>query len=354
MLRANSGRTAAILAGLAALAFTHPAQAQAVSFAGKKVDMYIGSSPGGGTDLSSRLIGEFVVKYLPGKPSIVYRNIPGGQGIKALNYFATQVKPDGLGFAGGSQGHFDPAGRSQSAIEYDPLTFQYVGGVNRGGTVFVFRKEAIERLGNPGAKPVVVPAVAGASTGPQMALWGKEYLGWNVKFVIGYSGTPAMILAALNGEADCMASSSSAQLQPLLENSAFASYTQLGDLNDNGKFVPRLAFPNVKVFADMITPRLPANDAEILLAWLQTQYIDKWFALPAGTPEPVLQAYRTAFGKAVQDPEFVRQAKLQFGEDFGATSAQNMTRLVHGMVKNAERVDRHMKAMREKHGLPAE
>jgi hypothetical protein len=68
----------------------------------------------------------------------------------------------------------------------------------------------------------------------------------------------------------------------------------------------------------------------------------------------VLQAYRAAFSKAVEDPEFVRQAKLQFGEDFGATSAQNMTQLVHGMVKNAERVDRHMKAMREKHGLPAE
>src|ERR1700752_2328813 len=112
MGKANSGRTAAILAGLAALVFPHPPQAQDVSFAGKKIDMYIGSSPGGGTDLSSRLIGEFVVKYLPGKPAIVYRNIPGGQGVKALNYFATQVKPDGLGFAGGSQGHFDPAGRS--------------------------------------------------------------------------------------------------------------------------------------------------------------------------------------------------------------------------------------------------
>jgi hypothetical protein len=354
MLKSNPGRKAAILAGLAALVFAQPAPAQEVSFAGKKIDMYIGSAPGGGTDLSSRLVGEFVVKYLPGKPSIVYRNIPGGQGIKALNYFATQVKADGLGFAGGSQGHFDPAGRTQSAIEYDPLTLQYIGGVNRGGTVFVFRKEAIGRLGNPNAKPVVVPAVAGASTGPQMALWGKEYLGWNVKFVIGYSGTPAMILAALNGEADCMASSSSAQLQPLLENTAFTSYTQLGDLNDNGQFVPRIAFPNVKVFADMITPKLPANDAEILLAWLQTQYIDKWFALPAGTPGPVLQAYRTAFGKAVQDPEFVRQAKLQFGEDFGATTAENMTKLVHGMVKNAERVDKHMKALREKHGLPAE
>lgn len=354
MLKSAFTRETAAVAAFAGLLSVCPAAAQEVSFAGKKIDMYIGSSPGGGTDLSSRLIGDFVVKYLPGKPAIVYRNIPGGQGVKALNYFATQVKPDGLGFAGGSQGHFDPAGGRQSSIEYDPLTFKYVGGINRGGTVFVFRKEAIERLGKAGAKPVIVPAVAGASTGPQMALWGKEHLGWNVKFVIGYSGTPAMILAAMNGEADCMASSSTAQLKPLLDNSAFAPFTQLGDLNETGKFVPRIAFPNVKVFADMILPNLSKNDSEILLAWLQTQYIDKWFALPAGTPEPVVQAYKNAFNQAVKDPEFVRQAALQFGEDFGTTNAQNMTDLVTGMVKNGARVDKHMKAMRVKHGLPEE
>jgi tripartite-type tricarboxylate transporter receptor subunit TctC len=354
MLTSTSGRKAAAVAVLAGLVFAFPAKAQDVSFAGKKVDMYIGSAPGGGTDLSSRLIGDFVTKYLPGKPSIVYRNIPGGQGIKALNYFATQVKPDGLAFAGGSQGHFDPAGRSQSTTEFNPLTFNYIGGINRGGTVFVFRKEAIARMADAKARPVIIPAVAGASTGPQMALWGKEYLGWNVKFVIGYSGTPAMILAAMNGEADSMASSSSTQLQPLLDNPAFAAFTQLGDLNDEGKFVPRAAFPNVTVFADMITSKLSPSDAEILLAWLQTQYIDKWFALPAGTPAPYVEAYKKAFLQAAQDPEFVKQAKLQFGEDFGTTSAHNMTLLVQGMVKNAERVDQHMKALRQKHGLPAE
>lgn len=352
MLKSTFAREAASVASLAGLLLALPTAAQDVSFAGKKVEMYIGSSPGGGTDLSSRLIGEYVAKYLPGKPAIVYRNIPGGQGVKALNYFSKDVKPDGMGFAGGSQGHFDPAGGRQSAIEYDPLTFKYIGGVNRGGTVFVFRKEAIERLGDASAKPVIVPAVAGASTGPQMALWGKEHLGWNVKFVIGYSGTPAMILAAMNGEADSMASSSTAQLKPLLENPSFVVFTQLGDLNETGKFVPRTAFPNVRVFADMILPKLSKNDAEILLAWLQTQYIDKWFALPPGTPEPVVNAYKNAFNQAAKDPEFIKTARLQFGEDFGTTNAQNMTALVKSMVKDAARVDKHMKAMRVKHGLP--
>ena len=60
-----------------------------------------------------------------------------------------------------------------------------------------------------------------------------------------------------------MASSSSAQLKPLLDTAAFASFTQLGDLNDSGKFVPRIAYPDVKVFADLIAwldARIPVRD----------------------------------------------------------------------------------------------
>ena len=341
-------------AGMALALLTNPVGAQQVSFAGKKIEMFIGSSPGGGTDLSSRLIGDFIVKYLPGEPAIVYRNIPGGQGLKALNHFATRVKPDGLSFSGGSQGHFDPAGRSGSAVEFDPLTFSYIGGITRGGTVLAMRKEAIARIADTKARPVVMPAVTGGSTGPQLVLWGKEYLGWNVRLVIGYSGTPAMILAALNGEADAMASSSSLQLKPLLENPDFVTFAQLGDLDDAGKFVARTSYPGVPVFADMASAKVPPEHREIFLAWLQIQYIDKWFALPAGTPESYVEAYRAAFRKASQDPEFIKAARLQFGEDLQTTSANATTQLVHGMVKNGEKVNGHMRELRQKHGIPGE
>lgn len=356
MVKSHSFGKAAVLAGLALLVAAAPARAEEISFAGKKIDMIIGSAPGGGTDLSSRLVGEFVAKYLPGRPTVIYRNIPGAQGIKALNYFATQVKPDGLSFAGGSQGHFDQAGRSLQGIEYDPLTFSYIGGINRGGTVFVMRKDALRnRLTKTGSQPpVIVPAVVGASTGPQMALWGLEYLHWNVKFVVGYKGTQEMILAALKGEADSMASSSVSQLKPLLDDPNFVPFAQLGDLDEKGQFVPKAAFKDIPVFARMVMPSLKKDEQEILLAWLQTQYIDKWFALPAGTPEPMVQAYKKAFIQASKDPEFIKAAVIQFGEDFATTSADNMTGLVNGMVKNSERVDKHMRYLREKNGLPAE
>ena len=101
-------------------------------------------------------------------------------------------------------------------------------------------------------------------------------------------------------------------------------------------------------------PSLSKDEQEILQAWLQTQYIDKWFALPAGTPEAMVQAYKTAFNQAVKDPEFIKAGMVQFGEDFATTTAGNMTELVNGMVKNSERVDKHMRYLREKNGLPPE
>jgi hypothetical protein len=345
---------AALAGAFVAFLSATPAGADEISFAGKKVDMYIGAAAGGGTDLSSRLLGEFIVKHLPGQPSIIYRNIPGGQGVKALNHFATRVKPDGLGIAGGSQAHIDPGSRQQSAVEYDPLSFIYIGGISRGGTVFVLRKGALARLADPAAKPVVVPALEIASTGPQMALWGKEYLGWNVKIVLGYGGTPAMILAARQGEADAMASSSTLQLQPLLDDPEFVPYVQFGDLDNSGKFVERPSFAGVPIFETMIESKLPQAYRKIFEAWLQTQYVDKWFALPPKTPPAYVAAYVEAFRKAMEDKEFIRQARLQFGDDFKSISAQNMTQLVKGMVENSDIVLQHMLELRRKHGLPTE
>jgi tripartite-type tricarboxylate transporter receptor subunit TctC len=59
-----------------------PAQGADVSFKGKRINALIGSSPGGGTDTGTRLVGRFLQQYLPGKPQLVYRNMPAGQGIK--------------------------------------------------------------------------------------------------------------------------------------------------------------------------------------------------------------------------------------------------------------------------------
>ena len=77
-------------AGVAATADAAP------DFRGKRINVVIGSSPGGGTDGTSRLVGRYLQKYLPGRPQMIYRNMPAGHGVKANNYFYNEVKPDEL------------------------------------------------------------------------------------------------------------------------------------------------------------------------------------------------------------------------------------------------------------------
>src|SRR5690349_20147956 len=110
------------------------------SFEGKTVTMIIGSSPGGGTDTSGRLIANFIGNHLPGNPKILVRNIPGAQGMTALNYFVQQVAPDGLTITMGASTQGDPLFYRVPQANYDPTTFNIIGGVGRGGSVLVIKK----------------------------------------------------------------------------------------------------------------------------------------------------------------------------------------------------------------------
>jgi tripartite-type tricarboxylate transporter receptor subunit TctC len=79
-----------------------------VSLKGKTVTMIVASPPGGGTDTSGRLIAPLLANLLPGKPSVIVRNIPGAEGVTAMNYFVRQVAPDGLTVTMGSTTQADP------------------------------------------------------------------------------------------------------------------------------------------------------------------------------------------------------------------------------------------------------
>ena len=57
-------------------------------YRGKQIKIYIRAAPGGNYDIYSRLIGKHLVRFLPGNPSVLPVNMPGGGGLVALNYVA--------------------------------------------------------------------------------------------------------------------------------------------------------------------------------------------------------------------------------------------------------------------------
>ena len=145
--RLNFGGLIGILGLVAALVTSAPA-AQAPFYEGKTLRVLIASGPGGGTDTAGRLVARYLPKYLPGNPKIVIQNMGGGT--IANNYFASEVKPDGLTVMQDSSSSVASFARGGPAIKYDPRKFRVIGGVARPGSLLMIRNDARDRLTNRG------------------------------------------------------------------------------------------------------------------------------------------------------------------------------------------------------------
>src|SRR5262249_32651617 len=157
---------------------------------GKTITVIVGSPAGGGTDTAARLLAALIANHLPGKPSIIVRNVPGAEGMTAMNFFSKQVAPDGLTLTMGSTTQADPLLYRKPQSQFDPTTFAVVGGVGRGGTVLLIRKEVEARLKERRRAPAVMGGLAGVPrSGMLMTAWGVAYLEWNARWVLGYRGT---------------------------------------------------------------------------------------------------------------------------------------------------------------------
>ena len=337
---------------LAIACVSGPAAAQApVTFEGKTISMLIDSAVGGGTDLTGRLLAPFLTKYLPGNPAVVTRNMPGAEGMVALNYFVQQVAPDGLTLTTGGGPSIDPIRYRAPQSRFDPGKFEFIGGVGRGGSLLVVSAAAEKRFDDRSATPVAI-GIAGAAprSGQLMAAWGIEFLGWNGKWIAGYRSTQALNQALHQGEIDMTATSTLLSLKSGVETGQFKVVIQSGGLQ-NGKRVPRPEFPKIPILADQLSGKITSAIARQSFAtWQAVLLTDKFYALPPGTPAPIVAAYRQAYRKIMDDPEFSARG-LKLSEVFEPMTADDVNSLVKDIVDTPMEATDYVNSLLRKQGL---
>lgn len=342
---------AAMAMAVGGLAASGPAAAE-VSFKGKTITMIIGYRPGGGTDAVGRLTGKYLAQYMPGKPQIIFRNMPGGGGITSMNYFANQAKRDGSTITAGSSTQPDPLRFRRKSAKYDPLTFLYIGGIARGSSVMMINPATKSRLLDRSKKPVIMGAVDGTRSSMQVALWGAEYLGWNIKWVIGYPGTAEIALALQRGEVDMSSTANLFLIKELINAKKAVPLVQSGMLVA-GKLVTRSEFPDVPIFTAMVRSKITDPIAKKAFAyWEGINALDKWLALPPKTPAAIVKTYRAAFVKAVKDKEFLALGRKMVSQDFAAILPQDQTTMIMKVAGTPNEALAYIKALKKKNGLP--
>jgi hypothetical protein len=320
------------------------AAAEPASLNGKTITMIVGYAAGGGTDLTGRLIAPFLTKYLPGHPSLVVQNMPGASGTRAMNYIATRTTPDGLTILMGAASGVDPVMYRSVKVHYEPEDFPVVGGFGRGGLALLVNTATEARLFDRSKPPLAMGGITAHDVFSRsgMALWGIEYLGWNARWVLGYAGTNATVLALERGEIDMVSTGDLVKIRALLNSGHARILTQSA---------PRAEFPDVPVFPDQvlgkITAPLPRKAFEY---WRSYNEMDKWLGLAPGSPDDVVTTYRAAFDQIARDPEFLAQAR-KTSEDFEMQGAATVTKLVHALAGTPNEAIAYIKSVARKQGL---
>ena len=326
-------------------------RAQDVNFADKSISMTIGFAGGGGVDLWGRTMGKHVVRHLPGNPGLVVLNQPGAGGVIALNDWPRRADPNGLAIAIGAQSQTDPDALRETKARFDPATFRMIGGLGAYSQGLFIRAEALPRLTDKTAPPVVMGMVGSTLRGgTYMVLWGVALLGWNVKWVRGYPATAEARQALDRGEIDMATFGASKDFEYLQKTGKFRVVAQTGQVQD-GTRVKRAALGDAPVFSDLARDRIADPLARRAFAyWEDISQIGMWAALPPQAPDRIVEAWVRGFDATMDDPVY-REEYSRVDPDSIIARKADIERLVGQLGKVAPDTLKFLEAELARQGL---
>jgi hypothetical protein len=339
------------VAGLSWAAKYSAAANDGTSFAGKTITMTIGFGSGGAVDLYGRTLGRYLVRYLPGQPSLVVLNQLGAGGVVALNDWGIKAEPNGLFVTIGAQSQSDPDALLRTHAKYDPAIFNYIGGLAAYSQGVFVNKDALARLYDKAAKPVIMGLVGTTlRSGNYQVLWGAEFLGWNVKWVRGYTSTAELRQAMERGEIDMTTFGASRDIDYLLRMGRFAVISQSGAVKD-GKLVPRATLGNAPLISDRVRDKITEPMAQKVFAYGQNvSQVGMWLALPPRTPQSIVATYVVAFDSSLRDFQYQDEfAKID--PDSPVATKADLDRLMLELAKVSPETLDHLQAELARQGI---
>jgi tripartite-type tricarboxylate transporter receptor subunit TctC len=345
MQTVNAFAAIALLSLLLGLPRALPAQTN--FYQGKTISIIVGTVPGGLYDLWGRLFGRIMGKHIPGNPSMVVQNMPGGGSMVAANYLAGVAKPDGL-----TIGMFQTHMYLQQLVhtpevKFDVLKFNWIGSQEKGTMMLYIRSDSPYQSIEQIIKAKEPPKCGATGLSDQTTLFTRlleETVGARFTRVLGYKGGSEVDLAMERGEIICRATRITVHFsrEPFLtwEKKGFERHlVQAGEKRD-----ARLAdTPTIFELMDKYkTSDVGRRFARVVLAGDE---LGRPMVAPPGVPAERVKILREAYNRTLKDPELLDEVKRQrldmepiTGQELEATYKELMQqpRAVVELVKKLE------------------
>jgi tripartite-type tricarboxylate transporter receptor subunit TctC len=274
-------------------------------YRGKSINIYVGSSAGGGYDTYARTLARHISKYIPGHPTVVPQNMPGAGGNKAAGYIYTVAPKDGTAIGAISPGAVLAPLLAEAAIQHDPAKFLYVGSANSDVYTCVARADApVKSYQDVFIREMILGASNEGGTSRDLPAVANNVLGAKFRIVTGYAGMKEITLAIDRNEVHgtCgLGYTSLLLIRPdwvekgLIRVLAQENAKGSGILNKQG-------VPTTVSFAK--TP----EDRQVMELVYSQGIIGRPYVLPPGVPADRVAALRQAFTAALADKELLAEA----------------------------------------------
>jgi tripartite-type tricarboxylate transporter receptor subunit TctC len=312
-----------VAAALLATNTSVQAQTPAEFYKGKSIEVYVGTSVGGGYDAYTRILSRHMGRHIPGNPVLVPKNMAGGGGIRLANYLFNAAPKDGLVFGTFNRGvGFEPLLGNKSA-QFDATKFEWIGSTNDEVSICVaWHTTGIERYQQVLERELVVGASGTGADTYQFPKIANGVLGTKFKIVTGYPGGNDIDLAMerheVQGRCGWSWSSAKATHPTWLPEKKFNMLFQMG-LSKH----PEL--PDVPLIMDLAK----SDEDRAIFKLIFGRQVMAWpFAVPPGVPRDRVDMLRQAFTATMQDKEFLADtAKAKF--EVRAVTGLHIQSLVH-------------------------
>lgn len=319
----NPVRRALAVAAFLGLAAYQPASAQSVAefYKGKTIQFFVGYETGGGYDASTRAAARFIGKHIPGNPTVIVNNMPGASSLTFVRYLSGQAPKDGTQF-----GMFDRALISRSVLDpkgtnVDFRDFTWIGSMSSDvGICFLRGGKNLTTIAEIGKSqdPVIFGGTSKNASGYIYSSMIRRLSPQNVKQVLGYAGTTALLLAnersEIDGNCSTLAGLQTAQPTWIAEKK----------VNVVVQFAERRhpELQNVQTIFEVVQSEQDKQAIRFLTA---AEEIGRPIIGPPGMQADRAEAIRKAFLDTMKDPEllaFAQQAKMEIAPIDGPRAAK--------------------------------
>lgn len=268
------------------------------------ITLTIATAVGGGYDQYSRLLARHLGRFVPGNPTVIPKNVPGGGGIVAANHLFSNAAKDGAEFAMVPASVIIAPLLGERSAKFDMLKFTWLGNMSKDvASCGVSAKSGIRHFDDLFTREATFAASGPGGILAQHPAALRNVLGAKFKPIMGYMGSNDARLAVERGEVD-----GSCGIVTYTYRQSWEAAARAGAF----RILIQLGLEKAPVYGDAPNvydyAKTPFQRDVLRLVFGQ-QMLGRPLLAPPGLAADRRDALRSAIEKTLRDPQFLADAE---------------------------------------------